>query len=189
MTFREFLIEAVDHSDMEEKVISALKAAGYAVEPASWDEKRNQGVDAWVSLNNQKTGIRIKAGARMNEVPVVAMLGWTPERFAAGKPMVMDGPDMHSKASVWVNLDSSGQNLLLSNMDEVRRVVTDSVRRMQETYNGRALRRVVTKQGEARIVTDPATQDTKVVVYVRPWDLHEMPVGMPRRVKLVHGLR
>ena len=188
MDFRSFLSEHASDG-LESKVISAMKTAGISVEDSSWDEKRNLGVDAWATLPKGRVGLRIKGGAAMNEIAVVAMLNWAPERFAAGKPMVMDGPDMHSKAEVWVSVDSSGQNLLFSNMAEVKKVVEDGVHRMQETYNGRALRRVVTKQGEARIVTDPKTNDTKVVVYVRPWTLHEQVDGIPRRIKLSPGLR
>jgi hypothetical protein len=151
---------------LEPKIITALREAGWTVNPSKPNQDKHDKVDAWVERRGKWLPMQIKYRDTGNEIAMEAMLDWHPDRFHA--PYLFNGRDMVGGSKLYACLDKGGMIIRVCDAEEAKQAGQEAVRKLAAAFQNSQTRVASTSKAEARITGDPASGRQKVMVFVRP---------------------
>jgi hypothetical protein len=151
---------------MEEKIIGALREAGWTVNPPKPNQDKYGKIDGWVERGGKWLPLQIKYRDSGDEIAMETILDFHPDQFHGS--LMFNGRDMVGGAKIYACLNKAGNVIRVCDTDEAKAAAQEAVRLLSKEFNATGKRVASTPKAEARITGDPASGRSKVMAFVKP---------------------
>lgn len=158
-------------TQMEKKMIDALKKLGINMEPAAVNQDMFDKVDAfWTTDQGVKLPVQFKYRDSGDDILLELIKNWTPAVFQKDQLVDTDftGRDMVGKSKVYACLNRKGDVIRIRTTKEAKEIAKKMVQRLANEFKLMGNRSVKTQYGEVKITRDPASGKEKVMAYINP---------------------